>query len=111
MFKQLKVAALVGALVVTPVWAADFEIDVDGIVCEFCALGVKKKVSKLDFVDRSKFDDGVKVEVEVQKVTVAVKENMSPDKDKLFAAIESAGYNPKQIFELTAEGERIEYQP
>ena len=111
MFTHTKTLALLIALIAMPALAQDYVINVNGIVCEFCALGVTKKVSKLPFIDRSKYDDGVKVEIEDQMVTIAVKDAAELDKNALFAAIESAGYKPVDIWLLTAEGKRLNYQP
>jgi hypothetical protein len=87
--------------------AQDYVIKVNGIVCEFCAFGVTKKVAKLPFIDNSRYDNGVLVEVENQMVTIAVKQDASLDKIALFAAIESGGYNPVTIWKLTPDGKRI----
>lgn len=94
-----------------PTMAADYVIHVNGIVCEFCSYGVTKKIAKLDFIDHSKYTNGVKVEIENQMVTIAVLENATLDKDALFDAIKSGGYDPVEIFVLSADGERIAYQP
>jgi hypothetical protein len=85
--------ALVIALSSTPALAQDYVINVNDIVCEFCSLGVTKKVSKLQFIDRSKYTKGVKVEIESQIVTIAVKTDTALDKAALSATIESGGYN------------------
>ena len=69
--------AIVIALLSSPAWATDYIVNVHGIVCSFCAKGVTKKVSKLPFIDKSKYNKGVKVEIEDQKVTIAV----LPDQD------------------------------
>ena len=106
---RLKFMVMVAlATLSTTTLAQDYVINVNGIVCEFCALGVTKKVSKLDFIDRTKFNKGVDVQVENQMVTIAVKPEATLDKEALFAAIESAGYNPVTIFELAADGSRVE---
>ena len=103
--------ALLIALTSIPALAQDYVINVNGIVCEFCSLGVTKKVSKLKFIDRSKYTKGVKVEIESQMVTIAVKADATLDKAALFTAIESSGYNPVGIWELNDKGERVAYQP
>ena len=108
---KIRMLVLCLALVSTPAFAQDYVINVHGIVCEFCSIGVTKKVSKLDFIDTEKYENGVKVEIENQMVTIAVKDGVELDKDALFAAIESGGYSPVEIFELTADGELIAYQP
>lgn len=111
MFYKIQAMALLIALSSTPALAQDYVINVNGIVCEFCSLGVTKKIAKLPFIDSTKYDKGVKVEIESQMVTIAVSDDSELDKDALFAAIESGGYNPVEIFELNADGERIRYQP
>ncbi len=106
-----KATALLIALSFSPVMAQDYVIQVNGIVCEFCSLGVAKKVSKLPFIDRSKFDNGVEVDIENQMVTIAVKPDAELDKEALFEAIESGGYNPVEIYVLNEDGERKVIQP
>ncbi len=94
-----------------PVLAADYVVHVHGIVCSFCAKGVTKKVSKLPFIDQSKYNKGVKVEIEDQKVTIAVLPDQVLDVDALYAAIVSGGYEPVGIFSIDENGELQEYQP
>ena len=107
----LVLLALLPAIFSPSVFAKDFVINVNGIVCEFCSIGVTKKVSKLSFIDKSKYNKGVKVQIKNQMVTIAVKDDALLDKDALYAAIESGGYNPVEIFELTENGEQRKYQP
>lgn len=111
MFNRINVLALLIALIATPALAQDYVIKVNGIVCEFCSLGVTKKISKLPFIDHSRYNKGVRVEIEDQMVTIAVKDTAVLDKEALFAAIESGGYNPVDIWQLTPEGERVDFQP
>jgi len=51
------------------------------------------------------------VEIKNQMVTIAVKDGEQLDKDALFGAIESGGYRPVEIFELTTDGKQIAYRP
>lgn len=115
MFIRMRNMALITALltlfVSAPTFAGDYVVNVNGIVCEFCSLGVTKKVSKLPFIDRTKYDKGVKVEIQNQMVTIAVKDGSKLDVDALFSAIESGGYNPVKVFELEADGSLTAYQP
>ncbi len=80
-------------------------IVVSGIVCSFCAQGLTKKLSKLSFIDTSKYTDGVMVDIENQKVTIAVKGGDSIDFDEVFFAIKSGGYEPVNAY--TFDGEII----
>jgi hypothetical protein len=101
--------ALILALLSGPALADDYVVHVHGLVCSFCAKGVTKKVSKLSFIDRSKYNKGVRVEIEDQKVTIAVLPDQTPDVDALFAAIVSGGYEPIGIFSIDENGELQEY--
>ena len=108
------IAALVAVLLFAPVFASDYVVHVHGIVCSFCAQGVTKKVSKLPFIDQSKYTKGVKVEIESQKVTIAVKPGHDLDIQSLFEAIESGGYDPVDVWTVPASGEldeQVDYQP
>jgi len=104
-------SALVVAMLSGPVLATDYVVHVHGIVCSFCAQGVTKKISKLPFIDRSQYNKGVKVEIEEQKVTIAVLADQTLDVDALYAAIVSGGYDPVGVFSIDDTGELIEYQP
>ena len=106
-----RVFVLALTLIATPVLAQDYVVTVHGIVCSFCAQGVIKKVSKLPFVNRSMYTNGVKVEIEDQKVTVAVRDDSAIDRSSLFAAIESGGYDPIDVWTVSETGELTAYQP
>lgn len=112
MFTKIIVAALL--LLSAPVFASDYIVHVHGLVCSFCAQGVTKKVSKLPFIDQSKYTKGVKVEIENQKLTIAVISDQDLDIPALFEAITSGGYEPVDIWTVTATGELdepVEYKP
>lgn len=103
--------ALVLTLLAAPGSAQDYVVNVHGIVCGFCSLGVAKKVAKLPFIDKSRLDNGVKVDIKSQMVTIAVKEGLPLDTDALFAAIESGGYDPIEIYAVDANGMKIATTP
>ncbi|MCH8158405.1 MAG: heavy-metal-associated domain-containing protein [Proteobacteria bacterium] len=103
MSTKLIVAALL--LLSGPVFASDYVVHVHGLVCSFCAQGVTKKVSRLPFIDQSKYTKGVKVEIEKQKLTIAVIPDWDLDIPALFEAITSGGYEPVDIWTVTATGE------
>lgn len=111
MLIKSKVAVLLLLLSATPALAQDYVINVHGIVCGFCSIGVAKKISKLAFIDHAKYEKGVKVEIENQMVTIAVKDGEVLDKEALFEAIESGGYSPVELFQLSESGERTAYAP
>ncbi len=103
--------ALVMAISAAPVMAQDYVVYVHGIVCELCSFGVAKKVRKLSFVDATKYQDGVRVDVANQHVYVAVRDDAELDQAALFAAIESGGYAPVKLWAVSASGEHVELAP
>ena len=108
------IAAIVVLLLSAPAFASDYVVHVHGIVCSFCAQGVTKKVSKLPFIDKTKYTKGVKVEIESQRVTIAVKPGHDLDIQSLFKAIKSGGYDPVDVWTVTPSGEldeQVEYRP
>ena len=97
--------AFILTLASNAVIADDYVVEVHGLVCSFCAQGVIKNVSKLPFIDQSRFTNGVKVEIEDQKVTISVKSGERPDIDGLFEAIRSGGYEPIEVWVVQSDGE------
>ena len=80
-----------------------------GIVCSFCSVGVQKKLSKLPFIDHSKYTKGVHVEIENQKVTVAIKPGEKSDVEAMYDSITSGGYSPVQAWVADAAGKVVHY--
>lgn len=70
-------------------------VQVNGIVCSFCAYGTEKNLSKLDFLDKSQFgDDGVLIDIHSQRVTLALQPNQEFDFGQVYSAIKKGGYDP-----------------
>ena len=111
MLRNFLLGLVASATLSLPALAQEYIVQVNGIVCEFCSYGVAKKVSKLPFIDRERLNKGVKVNVQDQLVTLAVKEGAQLDKDALFQAIEAGGYNPITLHMVSADGSLVEYQP
>lgn len=85
----------------------NYVVSVHGIVCEFCSYGVAKKLRKLDFIDPAQLDKGVKVEIANQLVFIAVREEAELNKQALYKAIESGGYQPVTLWRIDSSGERV----
>jgi hypothetical protein len=79
-------------------------IIVHGIVCSFCSQGVTRNLSKLPFVERSKYTKGVKVEIESQKVTIAIKAEAEIDLPLVFKSILKGGYEPVEAYVRNRDG-------
>jgi hypothetical protein len=110
MLKIMTVVALCYALVSHSVFANNYIIDVHGIVCEFCSLGVAKNVRRLSFIDSNQFDKGVKVDIKNQAVFIGVRDDAVLDQQALFKAIEAGGYSPVKIWQIDLLGEKVEFK-
>ena len=86
--RSLLLALLVMSTAVAPFKAAAEEVlvNVNGLVCGFCAQGIKKTLSKNDSVS------DVEVDLEKKQVTVALKEGKTLSDDDVRQLITDAGY-------------------
>lgn len=70
-------------------------VQVNGIVCSFCAYGAEKNLSKLNFLDKSQFgDDGVLIDIRLHRVTLALQSDQEFDFGQVYDAIKKGGYDP-----------------
>ena len=80
-----------------------------GMCCQSCAIGIRVHVASMEFVDRSRFNKGIKLNPLTQVVTVAHKSDLKVDPAALAIAVQRAGYEPVELYRL-ANGE-VERQP
>ncbi len=73
-------------------------IVVQGIVCSFCAQGIQKKLSKLSFINSAKYTKGIKVDIEEQKVIIALDPKKKADFKEVFSMIRAGGYEPVKAY-------------
>jgi copper chaperone CopZ len=76
---------------------------VKGLCCASCAIGIRKKVAKLDFVDKKQFKKGVELDAKTQLVTIGLRKGKTVDNKALAKAIEDAGYDPVHLYALTGD--------
>ena len=72
-------------------------VQVNGIVCSFCAYGAEKALSKLDVVDSSKFGDGVLVDINARQITLALAPGKPFPVGEVYEKIKKAGYDPVTV--------------
>jgi copper chaperone CopZ len=77
---------------------------VKGMTCPSCAIGIRVKLGKLEFVDRNRFKRGMKIDVKHQLLTVALKKGAKPDWVLLDVQINNAGYVAVDWFSLEKDG-------
>lgn len=82
-------------------------IEVSGLVCSFCAVGLQGGLSSLKDVDKKKYIDGVFVNVEYQYAVIAEAADKDIDIDKAIELIVKSGYEVKTVF-TNRTGEKIE---
>ena len=74
-------------------------VQVNGIVCSFCAYGTEKNLSKLPFLDDSQFgDDGVLMDIQSQRITLALQKDQKIDLAQVYSAIKKGGYDPVSFY-------------
>ena len=78
-------------------------VEVLGMVCSMCAFGIGEGFSKTDFIDKSKFIDGVSVDIDAQYVQLGLLESSNFNAEKIVQVIEDAGYDVNQLFILQNE--------
>ena len=72
----------------------------EGLCCPSCAIGIRKKLSVLDFVDTSGSNQGVDLDPKFQLVTLNIKKEKALDAKKLAMAIDDAGYTPVRLYQM-----------
>lgn len=85
---------------------SQIKIQVNGIVCSFCAHGVYKNLVKLDFLDPTQFKNGVHMNINDQMITLAVNENQNVSLKDTYDLIIKGGYEPVK-FQFFYNGETI----
>ncbi len=82
-------------------------LEVRGLVCSFCAMGLQGGLSSLKYVDKKKYNDGVFVDVEYQYAVIAEKSNQDIDIDEAITMITKSGYEVLSVY-TNRTGEKIE---
>lgn len=83
-FLTILVAAITLSM---PLMAKQITVDVNGLVCDFCAQSVKKVIGKEDGVI------GVNVNLETKKVVIDLNENTTLTDEKITQLITDSGYD------------------
>ena len=65
---------------------------VKGLCCTSCALGVRSKLSRLNYVDKKRFKRGIDMNAETQLVTMALKKGQVIDPSQVEKEVDDAGY-------------------
>ena len=82
-------------------------LEVSGLVCSFCAMGLQGGLSSLKYVDGKKYNYGVFVDVEYQYAVIAEKSDQDIDIDEAITTITKSGYEVLSVY-TNRTGEKIE---
>ena len=82
-------------------------MEISGLVCSFCAIGLQGGLSSLQHIDKKKYNDGVFVDVKYQYAVIAEAADKDIDIEKAIAMIVKSGYEVKTVF-TNRTGEKIE---
>ena len=72
-------------------------VTIHGLVCSFCAMGARKGLARIEGLDRSQFTDGVFVDIENQRVTLAFVPGAAVRVSEIREAIRNAGYEAVEL--------------
>lgn len=78
-------------------------VQVNGVVCSFCAYGAEKALSKLDCLDKTEFGDGVLIDIEMHRITLAMRPGEKIPVRDIYQRIKQAGYDPITLY-VRSEG-------
>lgn len=74
-------------------------VQVNGIVCSFCAYGAEKNLAKLSFLDDSQFgDNGVLIDIQSHRITLALQPDQAFSLAQIYDAIKKGGYDPVSFY-------------
>ena len=82
-------------------------LEVSGLVCSFCAMGLQGGLSSLKYVDGKKYNNGVFIDVEYQYAVIAEKSDQDIDIDEAITTITKSGYEVLSVY-TNRTGEKIE---
>ena len=86
-------------------------MEVHGIVCSFCSVGIRKKLAKFSFIDKKRYKKGLIMDIKNQKITVAINAGETVDIQGMFKAIKSGGYEPVSATITDNSGEQNTVKP
>ena len=77
----------------------------------FCANGIRKGLSKYEFVDTNGKNKGITLDTKNQLLIVRLKKDMKANMNKVFDSIRKGGYKPVIAYSKGADGNLLEYVP
>ena len=73
-------------------------VQVNGVVCSFCAYGAEKALAKLDCLDTTQFGNGVLIDINTHRITLAMAPGERIPLRDIHNRIKKAGYDPVAFY-------------
>ncbi len=73
-------------------------VQVNGVVCSFCAYGAEKSLAKLDCLDAEQFGNGVLIDINTHRITLAMAPGEQIPLQDIHRRIKKAGYDPVAFY-------------
>ena len=73
-------------------------VQVNGVVCSFCAYGAEKSLAKLDGLDTAQFGNGVLIDINTHRITLAMVPGKRIPLRDIYNRIKKAGYDPVAFY-------------
>jgi|GEM_PF-1552419 len=99
------------AKVSSAISGSELAVKVDGAVCSFCANGIRKGLSKYEFVDANGKNKGITLDTKNQLLIVRLKKDRKPNVTKVFDSILKSGYKPVKAYTKGVDGKLLEHVP
>ena len=84
-------------------------IEVLGMVCSMCAFGIEEGFSDEEFVDKSRFSNGVVVDLDAPYVRVGLKKESEANPEAIMTVIQDAGYDVSSLF-IIQQNQLLEFK-
>ena len=91
MFRKILIIIFINLIDISIANAKEINIDVNGLVCEFCAVTIEKNFKKREEVQE------VKVDLEQKKVFLTFKKHQNLGYEEIIEVIKNNGYNAVKI--------------
>tara|TARA_S200000501_G_C20415491_1_gene565549 strand:+ start:36 stop:443 length:408 start_codon:yes stop_codon:yes gene_type:complete len=84
-------------------------IEILGMVCSMCAFGIQEGFSDKEFVDKSRFSNGVVVDLDAPYVRVGLKKESEANPEAIMTVIQDAGYDVSSLF-IIQQNQLLEFK-
>lgn len=78
-----------------------------GLVCSSCGIGLRIHISKIEGIDTTQLDEGMLLDAKNQLVLIAFKDKYDSIVDKIFDAVDKAGYETSHYYQWDGQAVKL----